>query len=484
MPAPDLPAELWLEILSYLPSSSFVKLIGVNKTFFELAFDDEYKEVRLLSRDLPTLRTFEQLRHENIARRVHHLCLRPDFLKGPGDADTRRENSLISQCLSWSKKLRSSREYRKSLPSQGDSTREILQVATESFIQCRQLRRITLMVDDHPVSSAFSRFLSTLWSTLGWNLQEICIQASHRNIPLLLAPLANMRSNLPNLSSLELTITHSQSVATPKEAARTTSAIAYFLKLFKTSLTSFSFTPLVVKDISPLFDGLDLLPNLKKLALLFPACGLTSLNPSPLAKFLSRQSATLEHLVMDQKPPHSAFFPCASVLGSFLASEHTQVKLTEVHTLQIASDMLPPRLVPDILPKLRNLIINPRSPSAVSFSALPHLLDSAGGVLESLDIRLWKFSTETLDLLASRCPRLRRLTVGYSQCTSIQGTNRLEPYSSRRYPHWPLDYVRLGRLEECGGMHPDAGMMEAVAQTVLPRVVEKDIERRCLHLTY
>jgi F-box-like len=62
MPTPDLPAEIWLEILSYLPLYSFVKLIGVNRTFFEQALDRNYEEVQLLKRDPRTLRLLEQMR--------------------------------------------------------------------------------------------------------------------------------------------------------------------------------------------------------------------------------------------------------------------------------------------------------------------------------------------------------------------------------------------------------------------------------------
>ncbi|KAH6918570.1 hypothetical protein BKA70DRAFT_1457399 [Coprinopsis sp. MPI-PUGE-AT-0042] len=378
MPAPDLPAELWLEILSYLPSSSFVKLIGVNRIFFELAFDYKYKEVRLLSRDPSTLHTFEQLRVE-LAGDLH-----------PGIA-----------C-----------EY----PLTPSATHQ------------------------HAVEPS----------------KPIVLRVNHRA--------STKRGNA-------------------KGSGKNNECNRLFPQVVQDLSDLLLIYSLVVYDISPLFDKLDQLPNLKKLALLFPACGSTSSNPSSLVNFLLRQSATLEHLVLDQKPPHSVFCPSTSGLGGFLAHEFTRVELTEVHTLQVASEMLPPRLVPDILPRLRHLIVDPRSPSGVSSSALPQILESTGGVLESLDIRLWNFSTEALDLLASRCPQLRRLTLGYSQCTSLQVTDKFQPYSGRQYPQWPLEYVRLGRLGECGEMHPDAGMMKAVAHTVLPRVVEKDIERRCPHLT-
>lgn len=62
MPTPDLPVELWLEILTYLPRSTLHKLIGVNRTLFELALNDLYEEVRLISDDKDMEKTFNQLK--------------------------------------------------------------------------------------------------------------------------------------------------------------------------------------------------------------------------------------------------------------------------------------------------------------------------------------------------------------------------------------------------------------------------------------
>lgn len=62
MHTPDLPVELWLEILTYLPRSALHKLIGVNRTLFELALNDLYEEVRLISDDKDMAKTFNQLK--------------------------------------------------------------------------------------------------------------------------------------------------------------------------------------------------------------------------------------------------------------------------------------------------------------------------------------------------------------------------------------------------------------------------------------
>lgn len=48
---PDLPVELWMEILPYLPRTTLHNLIGVNRFLVELALDDIYEEVRFIEDD-------------------------------------------------------------------------------------------------------------------------------------------------------------------------------------------------------------------------------------------------------------------------------------------------------------------------------------------------------------------------------------------------------------------------------------------------
>ena len=58
---PDLPVELWIEILSYLPRTALHKLIGVNRFLFELALDDIYEGVRFIEGDKETEKIFLQM---------------------------------------------------------------------------------------------------------------------------------------------------------------------------------------------------------------------------------------------------------------------------------------------------------------------------------------------------------------------------------------------------------------------------------------
>ena len=48
---PDLPLEIWMEILSYLPRGFVRRMIGINRLLFELGMNEIYKEVYLMEHE-------------------------------------------------------------------------------------------------------------------------------------------------------------------------------------------------------------------------------------------------------------------------------------------------------------------------------------------------------------------------------------------------------------------------------------------------
>lgn len=57
----DLPPELWMEIVSYIPKGSVWRVIGINRLLFELGMTELYEEVRLLDCDKTGYKVFEQI---------------------------------------------------------------------------------------------------------------------------------------------------------------------------------------------------------------------------------------------------------------------------------------------------------------------------------------------------------------------------------------------------------------------------------------
>jgi len=58
---PDLPLEIWMEILSYLPRGFVWKMIGINRLLFELGMNEIYQEVYLMKHEGVGLEILEQI---------------------------------------------------------------------------------------------------------------------------------------------------------------------------------------------------------------------------------------------------------------------------------------------------------------------------------------------------------------------------------------------------------------------------------------
>jgi len=58
---PDLPLEIWIEILSYLPRGFVRRMIGINRLLFELGMNEIYKEVYLMEHKSVGLETLGQI---------------------------------------------------------------------------------------------------------------------------------------------------------------------------------------------------------------------------------------------------------------------------------------------------------------------------------------------------------------------------------------------------------------------------------------
>lgn len=76
----DLPTELWRHIAHFLPPEEIKRLYSVNQTFYHLAMDETYREVRFdcVNRDL--LHNVDLLKSPDIARRVRSFHISSQLL--------------------------------------------------------------------------------------------------------------------------------------------------------------------------------------------------------------------------------------------------------------------------------------------------------------------------------------------------------------------------------------------------------------------
>jgi hypothetical protein len=58
---PNLPVELWMHIAQFLSTEVVKDLYGVNRTFYHLAMDERYREVKFNCVDSDLLHNVESL---------------------------------------------------------------------------------------------------------------------------------------------------------------------------------------------------------------------------------------------------------------------------------------------------------------------------------------------------------------------------------------------------------------------------------------
>lgn len=511
MPTPDLPLELWFEILSYLPRSYLFKMIGLNRMFFRIAMEYKYEEVRFTTDDKGTFEVFKQLRlavlleplrvlgeysrtshrHMNVASLVRRLYLRPAFLPAMDNAfhGTVREGAATSK-LSWLKHLSPVPRIRTVFGTAEEN--KVLTMARDALPNCRNLREVDLIIYDHIIPDDFRDFLCHIWRTMGAGIQRVNLSTTLNKVPDLFSLIAQHAPLLPNLEILDLTVVNSRFPRQKDTVDHALDAIVGLIHRFKASLTHLIFSSVAEFDHAPLFAKLGTLPKLRKLELWFVFCDETISNRGrALNQFLNDNNQTLEHLVLKTRPRFESFFLSSHTerLSQWVLYQLPKLVLPQVKTLDLGLTTYHmtgpnhfPLLLP-IFPQLHTLIL---FDVKLSIKQLERILDQAEGKLQRLECLVWTFTPEMLTLLVSKAPQLRSLVLIYQ---SMDGTRERSIYAglvgiyrriaAMRYPQWPLTYLRIGqRGHSCGQCHPDKRLSKVIKESVSEGVVA-DVDMQC-----
>ncbi|TFK70984.1 hypothetical protein BDN72DRAFT_895964 [Pluteus cervinus] len=201
---PDLPIELWLDILSYLPPGSTRKLLGVNRTFFELAMNEIYQRISFTEDNDEIQKTFDQLRNPTIAKRVRRLYLSPHIhvvpayqrqLPSPGFISSFIKG-LDEEIRNWlpfpeTPLATTARDRGISLPWISPLTKpshNFLLQATEALSACSELRELcifprSIALEDGPIPPPFGTLLSNIWGTHATRLKRFDLFVTPAEIP-------------------------------------------------------------------------------------------------------------------------------------------------------------------------------------------------------------------------------------------------------------------------------------------------------------
>ncbi|KDR72844.1 hypothetical protein GALMADRAFT_281103 [Galerina marginata CBS 339.88] len=448
MPTPDLPMELWLEILSYLPQTGakFQKMIGVNRALFELAMDDIYKQVNFTSDDERMVQRFRQLEDENLARRVHFLFIVPTqkLLPISNKGLNRSTSSFRRNILLAIGHVRSyAAAFTKSLV---DPSFEVLNTAKKAAKHCRNADTIVIVVGDQEITPAFVSFSNSLWrpDSVGPNIKKIILVTTFAKLFLFLNPLVDLASTLTNLCEfhlqLELPGFENNFCAQRRGAMK---ALVSFFVAFKDALTSVKLRFLHFHD-GRLFEKLPHLPNLRELSFLAPTNGNTFPITEGVTIFFSKHASNLEILNITFCPSGLGG-PSGRYILRIINNEETtnlerldliaQVVFPRLHTFRFGSQNFPwvrkrivelsPKPKPSrIMPNLMKLVMDKNWLSLEDLSATADsFAHEEGCMLEELVFGCMELSRPYFDLLAEKLPRLKALTINYDLTTSLQEGN-------------------------------------------------------------
>ncbi|KAJ2912280.1 hypothetical protein MD484_g8129, partial [Candolleomyces efflorescens] len=498
MPTSDLPPELWLEILSYLPRTYIYKMMGLNRLLFELAMQDKYEEIRLISDDKNMLSTFEQLRHDNISCLVRRLYIRPAFLPGMDEPETVvDDDSSMVTSFSWLSMF-SPKDQDKPHRSTNESARRILIAAANVLPKCQNLREIVIIIYDHAITDSFQTFLSDLWRTLGDGIQKLTVATTLIKIPKLLKYISEHAQRLPRLESLDITIVNSRFPIEQDTEAIATRALVNAIQGFKGTLDHLTLSSVTKYDFSSLFKKLGTLPKLRSLELWFILCRTTLSDGQSLVDFLRANSDSLNELVLKPRPRFEIFlFEQDTLRDWVLQTFPSAISLPNLKVLDLGHgnatgwyDPYVPTEDPPYLPMLTSFLPQLQSlkltnPAPLRIGVVTHVLNMTEGRLSRLQIHVANFTPELLSLLVTQAPNLTSLYLTYETLAARDNLTEGFPTANiyvtikaRRYPKWPLQYLRIGQKKSCGECHPDAYLASTIVET-LSREITVDLNLVC-----
>ncbi|EKM76366.1 hypothetical protein AGABI1DRAFT_131451 [Agaricus bisporus var. burnettii JB137-S8] len=292
---PDLPLELWMEVLSYLPPGYIRRLLPINRQLFHLAMEDKYEKLEVISADL---RTLERIRCNNPFVIFENICL-PLHGRSPiGLQYVRRLEIRSSPHPYDNSRFLSPLGCR---TNQSTEPTTLIQALRDALLHCARLEEVTLYLYDLEWKPAFSSLMSALLSQKGGSLQKLYIDADLFGISGWLRFFSAQSSSLPHLVylSLKLKITQLRDAQSRfsglRVGNRTGSGIAAFIKAHKRSLRTLVLhlhPQFTLVDTSSLFD-IGRLPHLKKLELSVSIAKVSRLEVLEL--FLLLNGNTLEY---------------------------------------------------------------------------------------------------------------------------------------------------------------------------------------------
>ncbi|XP_006456529.1 hypothetical protein AGABI2DRAFT_122427 [Agaricus bisporus var. bisporus H97] len=527
--ARDLPAELWLEILSYLSARHVRKLLGINRFLTELALDEIYYSFTLSNGFRRVVSDIQRITGPMYAQRIRRLDIYSCFLANSPEADggliTRDHSRLLLEAPRPKPSKSTLSALRKWLGSLMISSRtpsssrllgkrqnialnpqrvqpNVLAALNVAFPCWPRVEEISLFLDDFTSMPTFSDFLIDLWSQKGNSIRILNIDASLGGLFEFLEIFLERLEAFPNLERISMKLMPSHVHVVQEAQIDMGKRLAAFVEWHKHSLHTLIISEPILDgwvDVASLTQGLGCLPKLKRIELPVPMERASQSRLEYLERFLNLHAHTLECLLMEYR--HSSLFNSSSRYAYYNLLHYVLPKLRLLQLSELEMDVyvdfepppIPFRLPPFRLfaPNLKKLTLKGSS-GYLTDSELTSLLEnmSTGApLLHSFHFKLEVLRPELLDQLASQLPKLKSLGITYMDI-SVDADHTFEsPRTAfcetfdREYTNWSLKYLRLAKWSICGKGHPDRRLSASVAKSI-PGLEVNDNSRSCNCILY
>ncbi|KAF9476147.1 hypothetical protein BDN70DRAFT_863714 [Pholiota conissans] len=303
-----LPPELWILIAEQLPPDDLLKLIGVNRLFFNLIMNELYGQLSFITADPHVFLENDDL---IMCERVRVLTMWPsavrdavkavDHEKNKIEQGPERPQSPLSKPLPYLHKIGGMFKHTRSLSRPNitpPSAREQLpspEDRLDMFLSViRKLKNvdefeINWYLDHGPRASAWHvSFFPEIWSSIGHNLRRLSIDIQVFKLNDVIKSCGSM----PNMEELQLTLRCDSARPHPGDTV-----VPYFLNKFSPTLRALSIKTIGHQPLSTNFLLLDYFPRLTKLSLIMPLDAKHLSDPSGLEQLL-RNHPNLQDLCL------------------------------------------------------------------------------------------------------------------------------------------------------------------------------------------
>ncbi|TFK38338.1 hypothetical protein BDQ12DRAFT_108734 [Crucibulum laeve] len=534
----DIPGELWLEILAYLPAEYLWKMIGVSRFLFETAMNQRFNEVTFYADDKAMTERFQQL-NKGHTHRVLSLIISPSFLpkmqeiKAPpilastpifsskstsifsrfkrSKAQHNPRLYLLPRCRIMPRFLplryegnftkHSSQSITEETPHMKQYARDLFHPLQDALKSCSNLSELEVRIHDVEVITPLIDLMHSVWFSISSNSQKLVVDVTLDKLSLMPSASNGQGGLFSNLRTLDITLAPSRYKMTVQRCIKAQEVLSALLDYSRNTLQSLSLSTPALMDFILIFDRAGHLPELREFKLYMTLNESSLSDSTSLTRFIQANRDNLEHLTIQPRPRCQIVGAIDPTLMFWLQSEFTGLSMPKMRSLKISThsywSQLSNKPKPSLdLPNFRlvgtHITTLVLSDIFLSFDALSRLVEyfatAHDNRLENLTFNSLCLSPQHIHLLAQHLSELQSLTMMFKSIAICED----RPYNSAvdvlytflhtmegyRFPYWKLRRLEVYSDPGCGRGHPSNDVMYSLRECV-PSIEHIDTGTYC-----